>query len=52
MLYAGGVSGSLAGLLQVNVRVPANSGITGDAVQLALIIGEQWNAFQVTLAVR
>jgi uncharacterized protein (TIGR03437 family) len=52
VLYAGGVPGSLAGLLQVNIRVPANSGITGDAVQFALVIGEQWNAFQVTLAVR
>jgi uncharacterized protein (TIGR03437 family) len=50
VLYAGGVSGSVAGLLQVNVRVPANAVATGNAVPFELTIGSHWTAFQVTLA--
>jgi len=52
VLYAGGVRGSVAGLLQVKVRVPANLVITGDAVSFALIIGSHWTVYQVTVALR
>jgi uncharacterized protein (TIGR03437 family) len=52
VLYAGGVSGSVAGLLQVNVRVPANAVDTGDAVPFVLIIGSHWTGYQVTIALR
>jgi uncharacterized protein (TIGR03437 family) len=52
ILYAGGVPGSVAGLLQVNVRVPANAVDTGPAVPFALFIGSQWTVFQVTVALR
>jgi uncharacterized protein (TIGR03437 family) len=52
VLYAGGSPGSVAGLLQVNVRVPANVMVTGDAVPFALIIGSHWAGLQATMAVR
>jgi uncharacterized protein (TIGR03437 family) len=52
VLYAGGVPGSVAGLLQVNVRVPANAVDTGPAVPFALFIGSHWTVFQVTVALR
>ena len=52
VLYAGGVSESVAGLLQVNVRVPADAGDTGPAVPFALFIGSHWTMFQVTVALR
>jgi len=52
VLYAGGVAGSVAGLLQVNVRVPANAVETGNAVPFALFIGSHWTMYQVTLALR
>jgi len=52
VLYAGGVSGSVAGLLQVNVRVPANAVATGDAVPFVLLIGSHWTVYQVTIALR
>ncbi len=52
VLYAGGVPGSAAGLLQVNVRVPADAVDTGPAVPFALFIGSQWTVFQVTVALR
>ena len=52
MLYAGGSTGSVAGLLQVNVRVPANATVTGDKVPFALIIGSQWTTYQVTVALQ
>jgi uncharacterized protein (TIGR03437 family) len=52
VLYAGGVPGSVAGLLQVNVRVPANAEDTGPAVPFALFIGSQWTVFQATVALR
>jgi uncharacterized protein (TIGR03437 family) len=51
VLYAGGIAGSVAGLLQVNVRVPLDI-VTGDAVPFALIIGPHWTVFQVTVAMR
>jgi uncharacterized protein (TIGR03437 family) len=51
MLYAGGSPGSVAGLLQVNVRVPANAG-TGERVPFAFLIGSQWTVFQITIALR
>ena len=38
VLYAGGSPGSVAGLLQLNVRVPL-SALAGNAVAFALIIG-------------
>jgi uncharacterized protein (TIGR03437 family) len=52
VLYAGGVSGAVAGLLQVNVRVPANAVATGNAVPFVLIIGSHWTEYQVTVALR
>jgi uncharacterized protein (TIGR03437 family) len=52
VLYAGGVPGSVAGLLQVNVRVPADAVDTGPAVPFALFIGSHWTVFQVTVALR
>jgi uncharacterized protein (TIGR03437 family) len=51
VLHAGGSPGSVAGLLQLNVRVPLNSG-TGDKLPFALIIGSHWTVYQVTIAVR
>ena len=52
VLYAGGASGSVAGLLQVNVRVPANAVATGNAVPFVLVIGSHWTAYQIGIAVR
>ena len=52
VLSAGGVSGAVAGVLQVKVRVPANAEDTGDAVPFALFIGSHWTVFQVTMALR
>jgi uncharacterized protein (TIGR03437 family) len=52
VLYAGGVSGSVAGLLQVRVRVPPDTNVTGDAVPFALIIGSHWTLLQATIALR
>lgn len=51
-LYAGGVPGSITGLLPLNVRVPSNAVTTGAAVSFALSIGSHWTAFQVTIALR
>jgi uncharacterized protein (TIGR03437 family) len=51
VLYAGGSSGSVAGLLQVNVRMPLTSG-AGHELPFALIIGSHWTVSQVTIAVR
>lgn len=47
VLYAGGVSGSVAGLLQIRLRLPLN-GIG----ELLFSIGSQWEIFQVTMALR
>jgi hypothetical protein len=54
VLSAGGSSGSIAGLLQVNVRVPPDAGPTwpADAVPFALLIGSHWTLFQTTIALR
>jgi uncharacterized protein (TIGR03437 family) len=52
VLYAGGAPGSVAGLLQLNVRVPADAVDTGPEVPFALFIGSQWTVFQVTVALR
>ena len=52
VLYAGGSAGSIAGLLQVNVRVPANAAVTGDKVPFALLIGSQWAVYGATVALR
>jgi uncharacterized protein (TIGR03437 family) len=51
VLYAGGSSGSVAGLFQVNVRVPLNAAV-GDKLPFALIIGSHWELSQVTIALR
>ncbi len=51
VLYAGGASGSVAGLLQVNVRVPSDARV-GDAVPFTLFIGPHATWFQVTMALR
>ncbi len=50
-LYATGGDESAPGT-QVNVRVPVNAVITGDAVPFALIIGSHWTMLQVTIALR
>ena len=54
VLYAGGSSGSVAGLLQVNVRVPPDAlpVVPSDAVPLALLIGSHWTVFQTTISLR
>jgi uncharacterized protein (TIGR03437 family) len=52
VLYAGGVRGSITGLLQINVRVPSNAEVTGAAVPFALFIGSHWTVFQATMALR
>jgi uncharacterized protein (TIGR03437 family) len=52
VVYAGGSTESVAGLLQLNVRIPANTSVTGDKVPFALIIGSQWTAYEVTVALR
>ena len=52
VLYSGGVPGSVAGLLQINVRVPANAVATGNAVPFALFIGSHWTVYQVSVALR
>jgi uncharacterized protein (TIGR03437 family) len=52
VLYAGGSTGSVAGLLQVNVRVPANATVAGDKVPFALIVGSQWTVYQATVALQ
>jgi uncharacterized protein (TIGR03437 family) len=51
VLYAGGVPGSIAGLLQVNFRVPANES-AGNAMPVTLFIGSHWTVFEVTVAIR
>ncbi len=48
--YAGGVTGLVAGVLQVNVQIPA--GVTGPAVPLVLNIGGVNTQDGVTLAVK
>jgi uncharacterized protein (TIGR03437 family) len=55
VLYAGGSSGSVAGLLHVNVRVPSDAvlrSMPSDAVPVALRIGPYLTPFQTTIAVR
>jgi uncharacterized protein (TIGR03437 family) len=49
--YAGGVPGSVAGVLQLNVRVPSGAH-TGDAVSFTVVIGDQWTGSQATVALR
>jgi uncharacterized protein (TIGR03437 family) len=51
VVYAGGASGLVAGLLQVSVRVPPDLG-AGDAAEISLTIGSNTTGFQVTLALR
>jgi uncharacterized protein (TIGR03437 family) len=51
VLYAGGAPGSVAGLLQVNVQVPA-SVATGNVVPVVLTVGEKSSQEGVTMAVR
>ena len=51
VLYAGSSPGSVAGLLQVNVRVPAKApGEKAAHATLTLFIGSQWPFNQVTVA--
>jgi uncharacterized protein (TIGR03437 family) len=52
ILYAGGVPGSVAGLLQINFQVPADALATGDRVPFLLIIGSHWTVYQVSVALR
>jgi len=53
VLYAGGSSGSVAGLLQVNVRVPLDAGlppVPTAAVPFSLLIGSHRTLFQTTIS--
>jgi uncharacterized protein (TIGR03437 family) len=52
VLYAGGVPGSVAGLMQINLRVPADAGVTGSQTPFLLIIGSHWTVYQVSVALR
>jgi uncharacterized protein (TIGR03437 family) len=53
VLYAGSSRGSVAGLLQVNVRVPAKApGEKAAHATLTLFIGSQWTFNQATVALR
>jgi uncharacterized protein (TIGR03437 family) len=56
VLYAGGVSGSVAGLLKLDVRVPPAPPdaivVTAEPVPFALVIGSHWTVFQVTMGLR
>jgi uncharacterized protein (TIGR03437 family) len=51
VLYAGGVPGAVAGLLQLDVRLPAN-GTFSEAVCIVLVVGPYWTACQVNVAMR
>ena len=51
VLYAGGVYGSVAGLLQVNVRLPRGVSM-GSRVPFVLAIGSEWTGSQTTLAIK
>ena len=51
VLYAGGVSGAVSGLLQVNLRVPSWARV-GNAVSIYLQIGSADAEAGITLAVR
>jgi uncharacterized protein (TIGR03437 family) len=51
VLYAGGASGSVAGLLQINVRVPT-SAVAGKAVYFGLAIGGESNPGSLVIALR
>jgi uncharacterized protein (TIGR03437 family) len=51
VLYAGGAPGLVSGLVQVNVRVPADVA-AGDAVPVVLQVGERASAAGVTVAIR
>ena len=50
VLYAGSAPGAVAGLFQVNVRVP--SGITGNDVKVVIKVGDAESQPGVTVAVR
>lgn len=50
--YAGGAPGSVAGLLQINLQVPADAVTTGNRVPFLLIIGSHWTVYQVSVALR
>jgi uncharacterized protein (TIGR03437 family) len=52
VIYAGDVPGSVAGLMQVKFRVPADAVATGGKVPFVFIVGEHWTLDQVTVAVR
>ena len=47
ILCAGG-AWTVASLVQINFRVPADIGATGDSVPILLIIGSRWTVSQVT----
>ncbi len=51
VLYAGGAPGLVAGLVQVNVRVPADV-VAGDAVPVVISVGTATGAAGVTISVR
>jgi len=51
VLYAGGAPGLIAGVLQVNARIP-ESVATGAAVSVSLTVGQATSQAGVTLAVR
>jgi uncharacterized protein (TIGR03437 family) len=51
MLYAGGVPGLVAGVVQVNLQIPANVQ-PGSSVPVQLSLGGHTSQTSVTLAIR
>ncbi len=51
MLYAGAAPGLIAGILQVNVRIPAGAPV-GPAVEVGLEVGDVRSPAGVTLVIR
>jgi len=51
VLYAGGAPGFVAGILQLNVRLPADAAV-GDAIPLAMAVGTAFSPPGVTIAIK
>jgi uncharacterized protein (TIGR03437 family) len=49
--YAGGAQGLVAGLMQVNIQIPAGTE-PGDAVPVVLRVGDAFSQIGVTIAVQ
>jgi uncharacterized protein (TIGR03437 family) len=51
ILYAGGAPSFVAGVMQVNARVPADAPV-GDKVSLSILVGSTFSPAGVTIAIR